>query len=55
MNGLFKLGYDLAAKGYPWSKTPPGFSLPESGTKTSTQNNKTKQFAGLRTSEHGGW
>ena len=26
MNELFKLGYDMALKGYPWAKAPPGFS-----------------------------
>lgn len=25
MRALFKVGYDMAVKGYPWSKTPPGF------------------------------
>jgi hypothetical protein len=25
MNELFQLGYDMAAKGYPWEKFPPGF------------------------------
>jgi hypothetical protein len=46
MNELFDLGYDLAASGYPWSKASPGFSLPESGTKTSIPNNKKiRQFA----------
>jgi predicted patatin/cPLA2 family phospholipase len=25
MNNLFKIGYDLAARGYPWSKYPPGY------------------------------
>ncbi len=25
MRQLFKVGYDLAARGYPWSKQPPGF------------------------------
>jgi predicted acylesterase/phospholipase RssA len=25
MNDLFKVGYDLAASGYPWSKYPPGY------------------------------
>jgi hypothetical protein len=46
MGELFDLGYDLAAKGYPWSKAPPGFSVPE--TTISTQSNKTtRQFAGL--------
>ena len=29
VNNLFKLGYDLAAKGYAWSKHPPGYE--ESG------------------------
>lgn len=26
MRALFKVGYDLAAKGYPWEKTPPGYA-----------------------------
>ena len=26
MNALFKVGYDLAVKGYPWEKGPPGFA-----------------------------
>jgi predicted patatin/cPLA2 family phospholipase len=26
MRQLFAVGYDLAAKGYPWQKTPPGFA-----------------------------
>lgn len=26
MRKLFAVGYDLAAKGYPWQKTPPGFA-----------------------------
>jgi hypothetical protein len=25
---LFNVGYDLAAKGYPWVKAPPGFTAP---------------------------
>jgi hypothetical protein len=25
MRALFKTGYDMAAKGYPWEKVPPGF------------------------------
>jgi predicted acylesterase/phospholipase RssA len=25
MNALFQLGYELARKGYPWTKTPPGY------------------------------
>lgn len=29
MNALFKVGYDLAANGYPWAKTPPGYAAPE--------------------------
>ena len=29
MNELFKLGYTLAAKGYPWSKAPPAYSEPQ--------------------------
>jgi hypothetical protein len=24
MNALYQLGYDLASKGYPWKKRPPG-------------------------------
>jgi hypothetical protein len=30
MRQLFDLGYSMAAKGYPWQKTPPGFQLPAS-------------------------
>jgi hypothetical protein len=29
MKELFQIGYDLAAKDYPWAKTPPGFVAPE--------------------------
>ena len=29
MQELFQLGYDMAVKGYPWAKTPPGFAIPE--------------------------
>jgi predicted acylesterase/phospholipase RssA len=29
MDELFKLGYTMALKGYPWAKTPPGFEQPE--------------------------
>jgi len=29
MNELFKLGYELAAKGYPWAKVPPGYTAPQ--------------------------
>lgn len=29
MRPLFQLGYDLAAKGYPWAKAPPGFEPPK--------------------------
>ena len=28
MNALFQVGYDMAAKGYPWAKAPPGFNAP---------------------------
>ena len=27
MRKLYAVGYDMAAKGYPWQKTPPGFAL----------------------------
>jgi hypothetical protein len=30
MRQLFAVGYDLAAKGYPWQKKPPGFTAPVS-------------------------
>jgi hypothetical protein len=30
MRQLYALGYDLAAKGYPWQKTPPGLTVAES-------------------------
>jgi hypothetical protein len=29
MQELFQLGYDMAVKGYPWARTPPGFAVPE--------------------------
>ena len=29
MRELFGVGYDLAAKGYPWAKAPPGWTAPE--------------------------
>jgi hypothetical protein len=25
MRALFKTAHDMAAKGYPWSETPPGY------------------------------
>jgi hypothetical protein len=28
MSDLFKVGYGLAVKGYPWEKSPPGFAAP---------------------------
>lgn len=28
MRALYATGYEMALKGYPWSKAPPGFSLP---------------------------
>jgi hypothetical protein len=28
MRALYQTGYDLAAKGYSWSKVPPGFDMP---------------------------
>jgi hypothetical protein len=28
MRALYQMGYDLAAKGYPWSKFPPGYDSP---------------------------
>jgi hypothetical protein len=31
MSQLFQTGFDLALKGYPWRKTPPGLELPEPG------------------------
>jgi hypothetical protein len=29
MNALFERGYEMAVKGYPWAKVPPGFTVPE--------------------------
>ena len=29
MKDLYGVGYDLAAKGYHWAKTPPGFAATE--------------------------
>jgi hypothetical protein len=31
MKELFQLGHDMAAKGYPWAKSPPGFSTDGAG------------------------
>ena len=28
MRQLYTLGYELAVKGYPWQKTPPGYTGP---------------------------
>jgi hypothetical protein len=28
MQELFEVGYNLAARGYPWAKAPPGFVVP---------------------------
>ena len=28
MDALFQVGYDMAAKGFPWVKAPPGFDAP---------------------------
>ena len=39
MNELFKVGYDLAAKGYPWSKLPPGYDAPFTTQKTAALAN----------------
>ena len=30
MRQLYAVGYDMAAKGYPWQKKPPGFTAPSS-------------------------
>jgi hypothetical protein len=30
MRQLYALGYDMATKGYPWQKTPPGLTVAES-------------------------
>ena len=31
MRQLYAVGYDMAAKGYPWQKAPPGFAAPAAG------------------------
>ena len=28
MRALYSTGYDMALKGFPWAKAPPGFALP---------------------------
>ena len=28
MKALYDVGYDMAVKGYPWAKAPPGFAAP---------------------------
>lgn len=32
MRALYKVGYDMAVAGYPWQKTPPGYSAPAIGS-----------------------
>jgi predicted acylesterase/phospholipase RssA len=39
MNELFKLGYSLGAKGYPWAKVPPGYDSPMIMPKAAVQTN----------------
>jgi hypothetical protein len=34
MRQLYATGYDLALKGLPWAKVPPGFALPGDPTAT---------------------
>src|SRR5262249_17307205 len=46
MKELFDLGYNLAVKGYPWAKSPPGFAVPELKMSALTQNKTTGQSAG---------
>ena len=36
MRQLFAVGYQMAVKGYPWAKTPPGYVPPESGVTQKT-------------------
>jgi hypothetical protein len=37
MRALYGLGEDLAAKGYPWVKTPPGFDMSVSPAPSGTE------------------
>ena len=37
MRALYDVGYDLAVKGYPWLKTPPGFAPPGDAAATGTK------------------
>jgi hypothetical protein len=46
MNQLFDLGYEMAAKGYPWLKHPPGFD-PEPILKKSPQTAQSIDKTGL--------
>jgi len=39
MNELFNLGYSMGAKGYPWTKVPPGFDTPMITPKAAAQAN----------------
>ncbi|CAO3434901.1 patatin-like phospholipase family protein [Azospirillum doebereinerae] len=41
MKELFKVGYDLAANGYPWGKTPPGYAAPQIEPPLPPRTNKT--------------
>jgi predicted patatin/cPLA2 family phospholipase len=37
MRELYGVGYDLAVKGYPWAKVPPGFTVPQAEPPVDTQ------------------
>jgi predicted acylesterase/phospholipase RssA len=37
MRALYDEGYELAVKGYPWLKTPPGFEAPDDAATTGTK------------------
>ena len=37
MRALFQTGYDMAAKGYPWRKTPPGYVEPVRATPSTSR------------------
>ena len=47
MKELFQVGYDMAVKGYPWEKAPPGFSgLQVVPTQTGTFQGKCAELCG---------
>jgi predicted acylesterase/phospholipase RssA len=48
MRELFAVGYDLAVKGYPWAKVPPGYTAPQIEPPVETQPPQPTRGSGNR-------